>query len=462
MFNNFAIISVLCFLISACGGSSNDGEALNHAPVDDFALCDNYEQTDAISQTLKQDGFGIVKSFPAAIGGIYYLQETLSDLKRFPGQRSLKRLDCDWSVSLEYSVEDEQSLIDFVEHPSGELSLIIIAAENYQLYRLSSSGAVLAQTQVDGLTAPVDTGDVADLAEVGEDILLAAKHSDLSVKLLRYQYASATGFSYQWDTVVEPATSAFGWIMHGGSYDAFEQLAQPYNVSLATDAGGNSYIAVAGLSALLFNHNEYFSENLEFILHTDERMNNWPQLDSIVTKVSASGERIYSVVAGTNYPDEVYGISVFGESMYVFGRSTRQAGNFWDGFVTKMKTSSGEIESSTILDIQNGDIVYDVIELASGNLFAVGATNWTQNPSGFSVSENSEKLAVLLDSSGQFIERYDIADGERHNQLRSVTSLGHDWLLISGLDNGPGTHSGDSDRNLVRADGYLQTFKLPQ
>lgn len=456
MFKKVVKLSALCLLVSGCGGGSS-----NNDPVVDFNLCGNYGEMDAIPQSLKQNNIAIIKSLPANIGGVYYLQEILSNLQRFPGQRSLKRLDCEWNVVFEYAVDDNQSLIDFVEHPSGELSLIIVSEEGHQLRRIDKDGALLGQVQIEGLSAPFNTGDVADLSESGEDILLAAKSNDLSVKLYRYQYTSAGGFSYQWDTIVEPATSAFGWIMDGGSYDTFEQLAQPYQVSLATDSEGNAYVAVPGLAALLFNHNEHFSENLEFILHSDERMNNWPQLDAIVTKISADGDRIYSVVGGTTYPDEIYGITVFGESMYIFGRSTRQAGNFWDGFVTKMRISSGEIEFSTLLDVQNGDIIYDLTELESGNLFAVGATNWTQNPLGFSVSENSEKLAVLLDGNGQLIDRYEVADGERHNQLRSVTYLGNDWLLISGFENGPGTHSGDNDSNLVRADGFLQTLPLP-
>ncbi len=455
MIKNIIKLSALCWFLAGC----DDGTE-NNNPLADVTICGDSE-AQTMPQSFKQDNIAIIKSQPANVGGIYYLQEILSDLEIFPGLRSVKRLDCEWNVALEYTVEDNQALLDFVEHPSGELSLIIISEGNYILRRIDKDGALLGGIQIEDFPAPVNTGDVADLSASGEDILLAARSNDLSVKLYRYEYTHAANFTYQWDTLIEPVTSPSGWTMVGGSYDTFEQLAQPYKVSLTTDSKGNAYIAVAGLTALIFNHNEHFSENLEPNLHSDERMNNWPQLDSIVSKVSASGERVYSVTVGSTYPDEVYGIKVIDDSVYIFGRSTRQAGNFWDGFISKLKASSGEIEYATLLDIQSGDIIYDLAELASGNLLAVGATNWTQNTQGYSVSENSEKLAALLDVNGQFIERLEITNGARHNQLRSVTSLDNDRLLMSGFENGPGTHSGDADKTLVRADGFIQTFVSP-
>ena len=460
MFEQVKKLNVLCLLIITLSGCSGSTSNITDTETD-ATSCENSWASDGVSQSLRQENMAIIKSLLATNGGVYNLSEKLSNLENFPGQRSLQRLDCEWNVVLDYTLEDTQALIDFVEHPSGELSLIIIADGAYVLRRIDKNGALLAQILIENLTALSQSGDVADLSEDGEDILLAARGSDLSVKLYRYHYTPNAGFSYQWHTLVEPSTSAFGWIMHGGSYDTFEQLAQPLHISLAIDLAGNAYIAVPGLKALLFHHNEYFSENLESILHTDERVNDWPQLDAIVTKVSAAGERIYTVVAGSAYADEVYDLSFSNESIFIYGRSTQKKGYSWDAFITKLDANSGLIEFSSVLDIQNGDIIYDLIELDDGNLFAVGATNWTQNPVGFSVSEHSEKLALLLDGAGNIINRYDIPDGERHNQLRSVTSLDNDWLLISGFDDGPGTHSGDQDSSLVRADGFLTTLELP-
>ena len=80
------------------------------------------------------------------------------------------------------------------------------------------------------------------------------------------------------------------------------------------------------------------------------------------------------------------------------------------------------------------------------------ATGYTQNPSGASISEEMQPLLVLLDRQGAPLQRFDMADRSRQDQLRTVTSLNGRWL-IGGMRNGPGTHSGDTQPALITADG---------
>jgi hypothetical protein len=77
-----------------------------------------------------------------------------------------------------------------------------------------------------------------------------------------------------------------------------------------------------------------------------------------------------------------------------------------------------------------------------------------QNPAGASISEDTQPLLVLLDADGSVRQRVTVAGGPRQNQIRTIISLGGRWL-IGGMRNGPGTHSGDAQPEVITADGYL-------
>ncbi|MGZ5651652.1 MAG: hypothetical protein ACXWG8_15115, partial [Usitatibacter sp.] len=47
----------------------------------------------------------------------------------------------------------------------------------------------------------------------------------------------------------------------------------------------------------------------------------------------------------------------------------------------------------------------------------------------------------------------------RQNQLRSIVARGGNWLL-GALVNGPGTHSGDANPQLITADGFVREMAI--
>jgi hypothetical protein len=114
-----------------------------------------------------------------------------------------------------------------------------------------------------------------------------------------------------------------------------------------------------------------------------------------------------------------------------------------------------------VVDVDRGDALFDAVDLPSGRYLALGTTGYVQNPSGASISEETQPLLVLLDRNGAVLERLMFPDGPRQDQLRTIVSL-HDRWLIGGMRNGPGTHSGDTQRQLINADGYvLEMAGLP-
>ncbi len=102
-----------------------------------------------------------------------------------------------------------------------------------------------------------------------------------------------------------------------------------------------------------------------------------------------------------------------------------------------------------------GDVLFDVAVLPGGRYLALGRTGYLQNPSGASISEAAQPLLALLNSDGSLAQNLGYTGGARHNQLTTIASRNGRWLL-GGMINGPGTHSGDADRKLIVADGFLR------
>lgn len=463
------LLSFSLLIIASCGDSSNDSSELptpspTPPPVvqSQDILCENLWNSSGKIQVTQQNHLAIIKSIPNPVGGVYLLMESLPDKFSAPGQRLLQRLDCQWTVAMEYPVAIDENIVDFELHENGELTLLVVSSTEFTLHRIDLNGDLLNKTIIENI---IPLGAFADIAFSDDTLFLAARHDDLSVSLSSFNYTQSTGFTQDWRTMVEPETSPSPWGMIGGSYDTFEQLVQNYQVFITLDQHNNAYVTVPGLFALFHHHNEFFDEQLLYIGTKSDSWEDapkyWPQMDALVTKITISGERIYTRVIGTDLPDEIYGSKIIDNLLYVFGRSTRFHGQFWDGFIATMNIDSGNLHYAHNVDINEGDIFYDVTQLSDGRILAVGATAWHQNPVGYSVSENSEKLAAFINIDGIVTSTITLPHGSRHNQIRSVTALNDQWLLFGGFDNGPGTHSGDSDSALIRADAFLTTYKLP-
>ncbi len=126
----------------------------------------------------------------------------------------------------------------------------------------------------------------------------------------------------------------------------------------------------------------------------------------------------------------------------------------WNAF-TAFVGHDGTLGPYSVVDVDRGDVLFDVAALPSGRYLALGTTGYVQNPSGESISEAAQPLLVLLNSDGSLAQNLTYIGGARHNQLTTIASLNGRWLL-GGMINGPGTHSGDADRGLIVADGFLR------
>jgi hypothetical protein len=178
----------------------------------------------------------------------------------------------------------------------------------------------------------------------------------------------------------------------------------------------------------------------------------------LLTRVAgADGRRLGSTAIDSHVLAELHGVRATPRGFALVGRvlsEVRSDGTGWNAF-TALVGSDGAAGPYNVVDVDQGDVLFDVAALPSGRYLALGTTGYVQNPSGASISEAAQPLLVLLNTDGSLAQNLGYAGGARHNQLTTIASLNGHWLL-GGMINGPGTHSGDADHQLIVADGFVR------
>jgi hypothetical protein len=281
------------------------------------------------------------------------------------------------------------------------------------------------------------------------------------------------GFTPAWRTLlVPPHRAGQPQTPIGATCDTFGQMLLGHELHLEADAEGRVYLAVAvALDRSALQYNTLAQMNGHYWLLGKEAPERLRQLDGIqpqlltsatlLIALSERGEHRYTQVQTFAQAHELYGMRRLDDKLYFLGRTFAgtQGRSEFDAFVAAVDADSGEARFSRAIDLQQGDIFYDIAQ--TGNmLLAVGATNWTQNPEGFSVSSDSEKLAAILrPDTGALHCRLRLPAGPRHNELRSVVADSEHpgSLYMGGAENGPSSHTPVdeiySDLYLARAIG---------
>ena len=361
------------------------------------------------------------------------------------------------------------ALIDFAVHPaSREISLVLAGERQLRLARLDGTGRLLHEQGFEDAAAAGDpivggpfayqdnsalvprvTRDASRVAAVGEELLLALRSGRQAVVLYRLTYGAAGGFAMRWRSLVEPGVEIAARIPMGGRVDPFKGLDHSWRMELAADPTGTQIAVAVSLSRteLAAGHAAHFGETLP------------PDLvyGFILSEFDGAGRRLRSLVQDTRGQSELQGLRRVGARWIALGRvrsAATQEG--WDGFLAFSASGAPGLQYRT-LDVDRGDVLFDVAALPSGELLVAGATGYLQNPGGVSISEEAAPLLARLSAEGQLQQRIALTPGPRHNQLRALLpwGTGGTWL-IGGMENGPGTHSADSDAALLKADGYLR------
>jgi hypothetical protein len=411
-------------------------------------------------------GRAVIKA-RAAGGVVALLEERLNSIFETGPDRILAVVGADGHGTRIYTPPAGWAIADFAVHPSGDVSLVLTTATSVRLVRLDRD-ARLRDDEIfadpaaatdpffnfapgpknDDALQPVLMHDAARVVPLGEGLILVLRTGRNAVVAYRLDPDASAAYRRTWRTLVEPGSSIAGVFLKNGSFDTFGQLQNHVEVHVDVDANGTLAIATveSPFRSFVFEaHAAYFGEPIA------------APMGVLVSRIATSdGRRLGSSAIDTHQTAELHGLRSAGNGFALVGRVSTEVngdGSGWDAFIARVR-GDGNVATYKVVDVNAGDILFDVAALASGRYLALGTTGYFQNPTGASISEDTEPLLLVLEADGSVAARVNLGDGPRQDQLRTIDSLGGRWL-VGGMRNGPGTHSGDFDRSLIAADGFL-------
>jgi hypothetical protein len=445
-----------CFamvLLVACGGG--DGSNASREPSPPIQTID-----------LAVAGQAVIKARTAG-NVVALLEERLTSIFEQGPQRTLSILQTDGRTLHSYASPAGWSVIDFAVHPSGDISAVLTTLKEVRIVRLNRDGAVRSDqlfldpaaatdpyfdyeggVKDDGALQPVLTHDAARVAPLGESLAVVLRTGRNAIVAYRLDPDASGAYRRTWRTLVEPGSSILLKGITSGSFDVFDQLVNHLMLFVDVDTAGT--LAVGVVDAPFFNftfraHAEYFGEPIA------------ASVGVLLTRVgSADGQRMGTTAVDTSVQAELHAVRATPRGFMMVGRvlsEVRSDGTGWNAF-TALVGRDGTSDPYSVIDVDRGDVLFDIAALPGGRYLALGTTGYVQNPAGASISEDAQPLLALLNADGSLAQSLAFTGGARHNQLRTVASLDGRWLF-GGMFNGPGTHSGDVQRQLITADGFL-------
>jgi hypothetical protein len=359
-------------------------------------------------------------------------------------------------------------VVDFAVHPSGDISAILTTATDVRIVRLDPKGSVRSDQSFldpaaatdpffnyaggikdDNALQPALMHDAARLAPLGESLAVVLRTGRNAIVAYRLDPDASGAYHRAWRTLVEPGSSILGIGITSGSFDTFGQLENHIRIYVDVDATATLAVGVvnAPMSNFTFRaHAEYFNDPIA------------ASTGVLLTRMaSADGQRLGSTVIDTHDRAELHGLRATPRGFVLVGRvlsDVRPDGTGWDAFAASVGRD-GTPGPYSVVNVNQGDVLFDVAALPGGRYLALGTTGYVQNPSGESISEAAQPLLVLLNADGSLAQNLAYVGGPRHNQLTTIAPQNGGWLL-GGMINGPGTHSGDADHALIVADGFLR------
>jgi hypothetical protein len=399
---------------------------------------------------------------------IVLLEERLNSIFEDGPQRTLAILQNNSQIMHPYAPPAGWSLVDFAVHPSGDISAVLTTASQVRIVRLDSTAGVRSDQPFLDPTAPTDPffnyagglkddnalqpalmHDAARLAPLGESLAVVLRTGRNAIVAYRLDPDANGAYRPSWRTLVEPGSSILAVGITGGSFDVFGQLQNHLRIFVDVDGSGTLAVGVVNAPERNFTfraHTDFFGEPIA------------ATTGLLLTRMaSADGHRLGSTVIDTHDLAELHAVRATPGGFMLAGRvltEVRPDGTGWNAFAA-LVGSDGAAGPYNVIDVDRGDVLFDVAALPSGRYLALGTTGYVQNPTGESISEAAQPLLVLLNADGSLAQNLGFAGGARHNQLTTIAPLNGHWLL-GGMINGPGTHSGDNQRELIVADGFLR------
>src|SRR6266436_185253 len=346
---------------------------------------------------------------------VVLLEERLTSIFEDGPQRTLAILQSDGHTVQPYTPPPGWSVDDFAVHPSGDISAILTTAREVRIVRLDPNGSIRSDQLFLDPSSPTDPffnyaggikndnalqpalmHDAARITPLGESLAVVLRTGRNAIVAYRLDPDVSGTYQRAWRTLVEPGSSILLVSITSGSFDVFGQLQNHLRIFVDVDAGTPATLAVGVVNTPFANftfraHSEYFGEPIA------------ASTGALLTRVASSdGRRVGSTVIDTHNLAELHGVRATPGGFVLVGRvlsQVRSDGSGWDAFLAFVGRD-GAPGPYSVVDVDRGDVLFDVAVLPGGRYLALGTTGYLQNPSGASISEAAQPLLALLNSDG--------------------------------------------------------------
>ncbi|MCD2518153.1 hypothetical protein LQ564_17725 [Massilia sp. G4R7] len=383
-------------------------------------------------------------------------------------ERTLSALDGAGKVLYTWTPPSGWTLADFALHPSSQASVVLSDGARLRLARIDAAGKTLTtweladpQVALDRYyggpnsvrdrtaLAPWKTRDGARLAPSGEALGLVIRAGGNNVVAYGIDYASGA-FRQRWRTLVEPGAHLEALRPTTGSFDPFEGVENHWKVFMDVDAAGRMAVGVLASPRgdTVEAHAAWFGDGIPATL----------QHGVLLTTIDPGGQRLRTVPLDLGAKGELHAVKWAGDAVLLGGRvrlNRPDDPEGWDGWFARLDNGGQRLAHYRTIHVDRGDAILDLLPLSDGGVLLAGATGYTQNRTGESVSETSAPLLARLPAGEGAPTRLAVPSGPRGNQVRTVSFFGSNWL-VANTENLPGTHTHDGNEALITADAVVR------
>lgn len=459
------ILVVMCMAAAGCADPGRDlgGRDAGLERGVDGSVDGGHDGSGATRIEKRFTGVAVVKALACGTGWVVLQEKPKAQYVVTVPEREAVVLDGRLEFVRSLPAVDGFSLVDVAAHASGDVSGLYVRFDfaDPRPLRMQLSRWVSDGSRVDveiSPEAPVDppfiaTFDRGRVVVAGESVYVAIRWPGNAVYAYRVDFFGQE-LHQAWATRVEPEADLGVLGIIGGGYDNLRQGENAFFVYLDVDETGNAYLAVPSTSLVLPAHDMAFGERLS----DGADPVNADYGVAILTKLDSNGARVYARLLGTaGRSKSLLGVRAGAGVVSLTGREkTGSSPESWDAWLLAAGVEAGTVLFERVIDVQQGDAFWDATPVPGGWTVAVGTTGYTQNPSGVSVSDAREALAVILDAQGQVTRRLELPRGvEARGDEAVFVRLGDTGrLVVAGMLDGPGTHAE------VRSNGFVEVMKV--
>lgn len=389
--------------------------------------------------------------------------------------RSLAWIDGRARIVAEARSRDGETFIDVVSHPSGESTLFARKGEACFLRRYDETGKLVTETALTDLDLPTDPTDpepdpdappwnvgacqpdgifeTGRLAADGEDVYLVNRGGSHGVVLFRLRSSSA-GYVVETRTPVAPRHGSYPPTGIVASHRVLRQRNWSWVPRVVVDDAHGARVLLVFGGALTSD-----------VYDRTAKVPAGSNALGVVLTVSKAGviessRTLPRDLAGTDTITELESLRWARHSLLLVGRTAVRPppadGLGWDGLAVRFVDGESSANMSARVHLDRGEVLSDIYPVGQTSWLTVGRSGYWQNPTGASISEEATSEAVVLASDGTLMRRLSLVQGRRHNAALTVARHHTSGaLVIGGLQDGPGSHSADTDPSLRRSDGWL-------